>query len=405
MGSSSPPTIDERAALLERARNKKMARSPHAFVRGHTVQFYEWLASLEGGRLPHGPPVWICGDCHVGNLGPVADTEGLVRVQIRDLDHTVIGNPAHDLVRLGLSLTSEARGSGLPGDTTVRMLEALMAGYESAFAHDFDEADDEVHQPKCVQVVMKRALTRTWKHLAKERIKNTRPTIPLGKKFWPVSNHEKGAITALFDQDEVRRLATMVRSRDDDATVEVMDAAYWMRGCGSLGRLRYAVLLCVTDKPSGATEYCLMDIRGVVASAAPAHPGARELADDAQRVVEGARRISPFLGQRMRATRLDGRPVFIRELLPQDLKIEIDHLTTKQATKAARFLGAVVGFAHTRQMDSTTRAAWREELGLNRSTTLDPPSWLWSSVVELLVRHERDYLDHCRRYAMSSFPT
>ena len=61
-----------RAAALERARNKKLARSPHAFVRSNKAQFYEWLCSLDTDRLPHGPPVWICGDCHVGNLGPVA---------------------------------------------------------------------------------------------------------------------------------------------------------------------------------------------------------------------------------------------------------------------------------------------------------------------------------------------
>lgn len=401
--SASPPAPDERAAVLERARNKKMARSPHAFVRGNTVQFYEWLASLENNRLPHGPPVWICGDCHVGNLGPVAEAAGRVRIQIRDLDHTVIGNPAHDLIRLALSLASVARGSGLPGVTTARMLEALMDGYESAFDHDFDETDD-IHQPKSVQVVMKRALKRTWKHLAKERIKDTRPTIPLGKRFWPVSREEQEAIDSLFLDDTINRLATMVRSRDDDANVEVIDSAYWMRGCGSLGRLRYAILLGVTDTPSADTDLCLMDIRGAVDSAAPAFHGAPELEDNAQRIVEGARYISPFLGERMRASRLGDEPVFIRELLPQDLKVEIDHLTTKQATKAARFLATVVGFAHARQMDSATRAAWRDELGLYRSKTLDAPSWLWSSLVELLVNHERSYLDHCRRYAMDTLP-
>jgi len=400
---ASPPALDERVAVLERARNKKMARSPHAFVRGNTVQFYEWLASQESERLPHGPPVWICGDCHVGNLGPVAEAGGRVRIQIRDLDHTVIGNPAHDLIRLALSLASAARGSGLPGVTTARMLEALMDGYESAFDGDFDEADDAVHQPKCVQIVMKRALKRTWKQLAKERIKDTRPRIPLGKRFWPVSGDEQQAIEALFCDDTIQRLATMVRSRDDDAEVEVIDSAYWMRGCGSLGRLRYAVLLGVTDKPSGETDSCLMDIKGVVEPAAPTHPGAHQPEDDARRVVEGARYISPFLAERMRATRLGDRPVFIRELLPQDLKVEINHLTTKQAMKTAKFLATVVGFAHARQMDSAVRAAWRDELGLDRSKTLDAPSWLWSSVVELLVSHERSYLDHCRRYAMGSF--
>jgi hypothetical protein len=33
-----------------------------------------------------------------GNLGPVADARGHVKIVIRDLDQTVIGNPAHDLI-------------------------------------------------------------------------------------------------------------------------------------------------------------------------------------------------------------------------------------------------------------------------------------------------------------------
>jgi uncharacterized protein (DUF2252 family) len=61
--------------------------------------------------LPCGPPVWICGDCHTGNLGPVADLEGNIDIQIRDLDQTVIGNPAYDLIRLAVSLAMAARSA------------------------------------------------------------------------------------------------------------------------------------------------------------------------------------------------------------------------------------------------------------------------------------------------------
>jgi len=116
----------ERAARLIATRNLKMARSAHAYVRGSTVKFYDWLGS-SSGKIPEGPPVWICGDCHMGNLGPLADAKGRVAVQIRDLDQTVIGNPAHDIVRLGLSLASAARGSDLSGVTTARILEQLVA--------------------------------------------------------------------------------------------------------------------------------------------------------------------------------------------------------------------------------------------------------------------------------------
>ena len=37
------PTRDERQALLQSKRALKMARSTHAYVRGNTAKFYEWL--------------------------------------------------------------------------------------------------------------------------------------------------------------------------------------------------------------------------------------------------------------------------------------------------------------------------------------------------------------------------
>src|SRR6202789_2473637 len=95
----SQPKEQQRAEILQRQQRLKMARSAHAYVRGSTVRFYEWLKTAKG-KVPEGPPIWICGDCHLGNPGPVSDSEGNVEIEIRDLDQTVIGNPAHDLVRL-----------------------------------------------------------------------------------------------------------------------------------------------------------------------------------------------------------------------------------------------------------------------------------------------------------------
>jgi len=70
------------AALLAERRNAKMARSARAYMRGNTVKFYEWLETAAGKAIPLGPPVWICGDCHIGNLGPIANLEGRVDIQI-----------------------------------------------------------------------------------------------------------------------------------------------------------------------------------------------------------------------------------------------------------------------------------------------------------------------------------
>jgi uncharacterized protein (DUF2252 family) len=242
------PRPSERASILSAHQKLKMAASAHAYVRGNTVKFYQWLESQKRNSLPEGPPVWICGDCHAGNLGPVADAKGRVEIQIRDFDQTVIGNPGHDLIRK----------DGL----------------------------------------------------------------------------------------------------------------------------------------------CLMDVREAARAAAPQSRNASMPRNSAARVVEGARRLSPSLGERMLAAQLGSRPIFVRELLPQDLKLEIAQLTRAAAMRAAMFLAGVVGKAHARQMDAATRQRWRRELSHNRSKSMDAPSWLWSSVVALIAAHETSYLEHCRRFAM-----
>ena len=383
-----------RASALGIIRNAKMAGSPHAYVRGATVRYYEWLARAERGALPQGPPIWICGDCHVGNLGPVGNASGKIEIQIRDLDQTVIGNPAHDLVRLALSLASAARGSDLPGVTTVKILERITVDYLAAFAPDFDE-EREIEEPPPIRKVLKKAATASWKSLATEDLEGTNPTLPLGNRFWPLSQREKCDIERLVADEEMRRLAIRLRSRDEKAEVKLADAAYWVKGCSSLGRSRYAVLLDVDGKKE-EQDYCLMDLKEAPRTAAPHAARAKMPSDQAERVVEGARHLSPYLGDRMRAMKLAGKSVFVRELMPQDRKIEVEQLTSEEAVEVAGFLAAVVGKGHSRQMDARARKQWLGELQHDRSKSMKAPGWLWSSVVELLVDHERGYLDHCR---------
>src|ERR1700730_3133774 len=174
------PTPANRLRMLEERRALKMASSAHAYVRGSTLQFYKWLQERGERDVPKGPPIWICGDCHAGNLGPLAAADGKIHVQIRDLDQTVIGNPNHDLIRLALSLSSAARGSDLPGVTTAHMLEQMMIGYQRALKGPSGQSQIESDKPESIRVVMRRATARTWKHLARERLQEVKPTIPRG---------------------------------------------------------------------------------------------------------------------------------------------------------------------------------------------------------------------------------
>ena len=176
------------------------------------------------------------------------------------MDQTVIGNPDHDLVILRLSLATAARGSDLPDTITVNMLEQLIEGYESAFKNDANDAEKSSLYPSSIRLMMKESSRRSWKRLACERLENTDPQIPLGKRFWPLSKNELKEIFKTFEVNALCRLATSIKHREDNALVKVLDAAYWVKGCSSLGRLRYAVLLDVGNNTSDGNDLCLIEV-------------------------------------------------------------------------------------------------------------------------------------------------
>src|SRR5277367_4566849 len=167
---AAPITPTDRAQVLMSNRQAKMAQSAHAYVRGNTLQFYQWLKKNSARAIPAGPPVWICGDCHVGNIGPLADSNGSIEIQIRDLDQTVVGNPAHDLVRLALSLATAARGSDLSGVTVVKMMEEMIDRYEEALAAPRTKVKANGDDLTPIRAVLEQSRRRRWHHLSEERI-------------------------------------------------------------------------------------------------------------------------------------------------------------------------------------------------------------------------------------------
>ncbi|MCQ8279416.1 DUF2252 family protein [Acetobacteraceae bacterium KSS8] len=95
-----------------------------------------------------------------------------------------------------------------------------------------------------------------------------------------------------------------------------------------------------------------------------------------------------------------GRSVFLRALLPQDLKLDFGRLGRQEASDVAWSLAHVVGKAHGRQLAEGDRRSWLSALR-RRSGTLDAPSWLWTSVVDLVALHDAAYLNHCRHYTLA----
>ena len=78
------------------------------------------------------------------------------------------------------------------------MLEQMMEGYDEAVDDGVSESDLNEHRPESVRVVLREATSRSWRQLARERIEDEKPVIPLGKRFWPLSAEERAAIGEAF---------------------------------------------------------------------------------------------------------------------------------------------------------------------------------------------------------------
>jgi uncharacterized protein (DUF2252 family) len=96
---------------------------------------------------------------------------------------------------------------------------------------------------------------------------------------------------------------------------------------------------------------------------------AKAMADrDVLRAAEpGVVALAPNRGSRMLATSVLGKSMVLRELLPQDIKLEIYKFSSGEATRAARYRVYVVGIAHARQMSATDRARWAKVIAQGQS--------------------------------------
>ena len=93
-----------------------------------------------------------------------------------------------------------------------------------------------------------------------------------GERFWPLSQAERQDVDAFLDRERIHGLVTLPDHRDDDAELHVADAAFWVKGCSSLGLWRCAALVDIIGA-KGRSSFCLLDIKQAIAPLAPRAKG------------------------------------------------------------------------------------------------------------------------------------
>ena len=91
----------------------------------------------------------------------------------------------------------------------------------------------------------------------------------------------------------------------------------------------------------------------------------------------------PTLANVMISATVNDKHCIVRELRPLDMRFELSGLTQDQATKTARSMAGVIGWAHGRQMEEADRRSWGKELRDRQAKSLGAPRGPWNGVLEL----------------------
>ena len=281
---------------------------------------------------------------------------------MRDLDQTVIGNPAHDLVRLALSLAMAARSSDLPGVTTARMTEDLVAGYERAFEGEravrgdrrpaaADPARHEARGQAHLEAPVRRAARRA-----------TRGKIPLGRRFWRLADDERDGDRASSSSSS-RSASWSTKLEERDAEDAESRSSTPRSGSRAAARSACGAPPCSSSSARRAKKG---EARRVARAAR------HQASGRAGRAVGRGRRSGPRAGRararrcaaaRAGARRAHGRGDAARSLGVRARAVAAgsqgrarSSSTPSDARAVAYYLGMVVGRAHRRQLDATSDA-------------------------------------------------
>jgi uncharacterized protein (DUF2252 family) len=350
---------------LLRHKIARMAESPFAFFRGTFHLFARDVLGGIGGVLPlfqgSGVELDLVGDIHSENYGTLKADDGVVHYDVNDFDETTTGRFDFDICRLATSLFLASRDRGDPLTAAVQAALTGIVAYTTAIrkavhkakAELFDVSENATSASPAVDgLVRQSAAVKRPAFIGKlTEVKGNHRRLLRSERYFNLPDEEhKQALRLLADHCKRQ---PNVSEKDDFFKVE--DVCGRVSGIGSMGRLRYVLLL--NGKGSG-------DARNVLLEFKESRPSAYDLYRDrdgeedaltrrAERVVT-MQRQSQAAANRFLGFAIDGKQSFqVRELGPHDARIDarglpkdgLNGVATVQAEVLARIHARAVGRA------------------------------------------------------------
>jgi len=300
-----------------------LASGTFTFLRG---TFHLMAADLLQGRVPGWAPLapvgLAVGDLHLENFGTYRGASGALCFDVNDFDDVGLGPLDLDLKRLctsamllpGVDRAIRVAAAGRIAHVWAEAVERLGGRFPIA-AWDMEKADGwlrellrEKGRRTIADLLAKVAPGKGHCRFGED---GDPPRFAHTAKPWP--ERVDAGLGEYFEN--LAKLKADVPGRG----WEPLDVAYWFKGTGSLGRLRFAVLLGKGD------ERMMIELK-------EAHPSAMELASGRQvRAMERARvqtaairRLQGDPWPRVAGTHLGKLPALGREIEPEEEKIQCE---------------------------------------------------------------------------------
>ena len=336
----------------------KMRQGPFAFYRGTAHLFHADMATLPPSAsesLKTGW-TWIGGDTHLGNFDAARDSSGVAVFRVADFDEGWLGQHSWDLRRLAVSLVLAGRNNGLSDADLRTAIEAMVGAYVDAmdgFKGSSAEKSFKLVKSNTTGVVDDTIAEADAKSRSQLLDKYTvvsggRRTLRSLADLMAVPAGAYGELSAAMPA-YIASIASA--KRKPAAFYAVKDVRRKLgSGVGSLGRLRYYVL--IEGASSSSSDDVILEFKQSAASAvAQAAPG--RLAAGSYGGNEGCRVSRTAKAQLLDAEHLIGctqamaLPIFVREKSPYQEDFDPALLTSASKLQAAAgYLGQALASAH-----------------------------------------------------------
>jgi len=383
----------------ERLQRKYLAmrHDPFTFLRGTCHLFYEQLP--EAKWLAKAPPVWVCGDLHLENMGSYKGDNRLVYFDLNDFDEGALAPASWELVRLLTSVHMAAGSlhlSDAQADHLCRdFLDTYAAELRSGKAR-WVERDMATGMVGDLLQGLRGRLRPPFLDSRTIRKGKHRSLRIDGRRALPVTDRQREKVVALID--------SMASREDAPRFYRVLDVARRIAGTGSLGVDRFAILVEGKGSPDG--NY-LLDLKQARPSSLVPHLDVRQPAwrTDAERVVAVQARMQAISPAFFRAVDMSRKSYVLRGLQPSEDRLALADWRGKleRLEGVLQTMGKLVAWAQLRSSgrDGSATADQLIAFGEKRRWQGPLPGLAKSCTRQV----QRDWKSYCKAFDKGAFPT